>query len=113
MVHEGQLQLRQGLAGSGPAPREVAHREPGQQPTVLRHHPAAQNPRKPLPDLTIPVAVLHYTSMLDILSHTHAGAMGSTWPCTPPEPILDYNMVVIFLLAVGTVAVGGYWSRRD
>lgn len=28
----------------------------------------------------------------------------------PNEPVLDYNMVIIFLMAVGTVAVGGYWA---
>ena len=72
--------------------------------------PAAQNPHKPLPDLTIPVAVLRYTDMLDILSHTHGGNRVHVALYAPPEPILDYNMVVIFLLAVGTVAVGGYWA---
>lgn len=71
---------------------------------------ASQDPRKPLPDLTIPVAVLRYTDMLDILGHTHRGAMVRVALYAPPEPILDYNMVVIFILAVGTVAAGGYWA---
>lgn len=32
----------------------------------------------------------------------------------PNEPVVDYNMVIIFLMAVGTVAVGGYWAgSRD
>lgn len=32
----------------------------------------------------------------------------------PREPMLDYNMVVIFIMAVGTVALGGYWAgSRD
>lgn len=32
----------------------------------------------------------------------------------PHEPFLDYNMVIIFVMAVGTVAVGGYWAgSRD
>lgn len=32
----------------------------------------------------------------------------------PNEPVLDYNMVIIFLMAVGTVAVGGCWAgSRD
>lgn len=32
----------------------------------------------------------------------------------PHEPVVDYNMVIIFLMAVGTVAVGGYWAgSRD
>ncbi|XP_004687851.2 PREDICTED: signal peptide peptidase-like 2A isoform X2 [Condylura cristata] len=29
---------------------------------------------------------------------------------SPPKPIFDYTMVVIFLIAVFTVALGGYWS---
>uniref|UniRef100_G1U4K6 Signal peptide peptidase-like 2C n=1 Tax=Oryctolagus cuniculus TaxID=9986 RepID=G1U4K6_RABIT len=62
--------------------------------------PAARDPRQPLPDLTIPVAVLRYTDMLDILSHTY-GSGGL---------IIDVNMVIIFILAVGTVALGGYWA---
>lgn len=32
----------------------------------------------------------------------------------PSEPLLDYNMVIIFIMAVGTVALGGYWAgSRD
>lgn len=32
----------------------------------------------------------------------------------PHEPLLDYNMVIIFIMAVGTVALGGYWAgSRD
>ncbi|XP_066111420.1 signal peptide peptidase-like 2C [Saccopteryx bilineata] len=72
--------------------------------------PASQEPRKPLPDLSIPVAMLRYSDMLDILSHTHHGAMVRVALYAPPEPILDYNMLVIFILAIGTVAVGGYWA---
>ncbi|XP_036926202.1 signal peptide peptidase-like 2C [Sturnira hondurensis] len=70
----------------------------------------SQDPHKPLPDLTIPVAMLQYTDMLDILSHTHGGATVRVALYAPPEPILDYNMVVIFILAIGTVAAGGYWA---
>ncbi|XP_037019528.2 signal peptide peptidase-like 2C [Artibeus jamaicensis] len=70
----------------------------------------SQDPHKPLPDLTIPVATLQYTDMLDILSHTHGGATVRVALYAPPEPILDYNMVVIFILAIGTVAAGGYWA---
>ncbi|XP_047612565.1 signal peptide peptidase-like 2C [Phacochoerus africanus] len=72
--------------------------------------PASQDPHKPLPDLTIPVAVLRYADMLDILSHTHGGTGVRVALYAPPEPSLDYNMVVIFILAVGTVAAGGYWA---
>lgn len=28
----------------------------------------------------------------------------------PSEPVMDYNMVIIFIMAVGTVAIGGYWA---
>lgn len=32
----------------------------------------------------------------------------------PKEPVVDYNMVIIFIMAVGTVATGGYWAgSRD
>ncbi|XP_007112757.2 signal peptide peptidase-like 2C [Physeter macrocephalus] len=72
--------------------------------------PATQDRPKPLPDLTIPVAELHHTDMLDILSYTHGGAGVRVALYAPAEPVLDYNMVVIFILAVGTVAVGGYWA---
>lgn len=71
---------------------------------------ASQDPHKPLPDLTIPVAMLQYTDMLDILSHTHGDSTARVALYAPPEPILDYNMVVIFILAIGTVAMGGYWA---
>ncbi|XP_007456863.1 PREDICTED: signal peptide peptidase-like 2C [Lipotes vexillifer] len=72
--------------------------------------PATRDRHKPLPDLTIPVAVLRDIDMLDILRYTHGGAGVRVALYAPPEPVLDYNMVVIFILAVGTVAVGGYWA---
>ncbi|XP_036307613.1 signal peptide peptidase-like 2C isoform X2 [Pipistrellus kuhlii] len=71
---------------------------------------ASRDPHKPLPDLTIPVALLRYSDMLDILGHTHGGAEARVALYAPPEPILDYNIVVIFILALGTVAMGGYWA---
>ncbi|KAL0597898.1 Signal peptide peptidase-like 2C [Plecturocebus cupreus] len=72
--------------------------------------PVPQDPCQPLPDLTIPVAILHYADMLDILSHTHGEAVVHMAMYAPPEPIIDYNMLVIFILAVGTVAAGDYWA---
>ncbi|XP_012510694.1 PREDICTED: signal peptide peptidase-like 2C [Propithecus coquereli] len=71
---------------------------------------ASQDPHKPLPDLAIPVAVLRYTDMLDILSHTHGDGVVRVAMYAPPEPLIDYNMLVIFVLAIGTVAAGGYWA---
>ncbi|XP_001376006.2 signal peptide peptidase-like 2C [Monodelphis domestica] len=63
-----------------------------------------------LPDLTIPVAVLRYDDMLDILNQARGRAIPRVAMYVPLEPVLDYNMVIIFILAVGTVAVGGYWA---
>ena len=72
--------------------------------------PVPQDPHQPLPGLTIPVAVLRYNDMLDILRHTHGSAEVRVALYAPPEPVLDYNMVITFILAVGTVAAGGYWA---
>lgn len=69
-----------------------------------------QDPSKPRPVLTTPVAVLRYTDMLDILSHTYGDTNVRVAMYAPREPIVDYNMAVIFILAVGTVAAGGYWA---
>ncbi|XP_077020163.1 LOW QUALITY PROTEIN: signal peptide peptidase-like 2C [Tamandua tetradactyla] len=75
--------------------------------------PARQDPRRPRrppPALAIPVAMLRYADMLDILSHTRGAAAVRVALYAPPEPLLDYSLAVIFVLAVGTVAVGGYWA---
>ncbi|XP_055448026.1 signal peptide peptidase-like 2C [Psammomys obesus] len=70
----------------------------------------SQGPSKPRPALSIPMAVLRYTDMVDILSHTHRDTNIRVAMYAPLEPIIDYNMAVIFILAVGTVAAGGYWA---
>ncbi|XP_023699581.1 signal peptide peptidase-like 2 [Paramormyrops kingsleyae] len=63
-------------------------------------------------EIDIPVALLSYSDMLDI-SKTF-GKGGQVAMYAPNEPVLDYNMVIIFVMAVGTVAVGGYWAgSRD
>ncbi|XP_064187788.1 signal peptide peptidase-like 2B isoform X3 [Anguilla rostrata] len=63
-------------------------------------------------EIDIPVALLSYTDMLDI-SKTF-GMGGDVAMYAPKEPVLDYNMVIIFIMAVGTVAIGGYWAgSRD
>ncbi|XP_063003338.1 signal peptide peptidase-like 2B [Elgaria multicarinata webbii] len=73
--------------------------------------PPAGN-RSQYEEIDIPVALLSYTDMLDIgrsFGHSVKVAMYA-----PNEPVLDYNMVIIFVMAVGTVAVGGYWAgSRD
>ncbi|XP_072100333.1 signal peptide peptidase-like 2 isoform X1 [Mobula birostris] len=59
-------------------------------------------------EIDIPVALLSYDDMLDI-SKTF-GKSVKVAMYAPKEPFLDYNMVVIFVMAVGTVAIGGYWA---
>uniref|UniRef100_A0A7N6B5Q8 Signal peptide peptidase-like 2B n=1 Tax=Anabas testudineus TaxID=64144 RepID=A0A7N6B5Q8_ANATE len=58
-------------------------------------------------EIDIPVALLSYSDMLDISKTFSKGRLVAMY--APNEPVLDYNMVIIFLMAVGTVAVGGYW----
>ncbi|GCB60825.1 hypothetical protein scyTo_0011199 [Scyliorhinus torazame] len=59
-------------------------------------------------EIDIPVALLSYNDMLDI-SKTFGKSIKVAM-YAPNEPFLDYNMVVIFVMAVGTVAIGGYWA---
>uniref|UniRef100_A0A8C2CNE9 Signal peptide peptidase-like 2B n=1 Tax=Cyprinus carpio TaxID=7962 RepID=A0A8C2CNE9_CYPCA len=54
-------------------------------------------------EIGIPVALLSYKDMLDI-SKTF-GEKRQVAMYAPKEPVVDYNMVLIFLMAVGTVAV--------
>ncbi|KAK0138477.1 Signal peptide peptidase-like 2B [Merluccius polli] len=63
-------------------------------------------------EIDIPVALLSYSDMLDI-SKTF-GDDREVAMYAPKEPVLDYNMVIIFIMAVGTVAMGGYLAgSRD
>ncbi|XP_028907344.1 signal peptide peptidase-like 2B isoform X2 [Ornithorhynchus anatinus] len=63
-------------------------------------------------EIDIPVALLSYTDMLDI--GKNFGRLVKVAMYAPNEPVLDYNMVIIFVMAVGTVAIGGYWAgSRD
>ncbi|XP_020784750.1 signal peptide peptidase-like 2 [Boleophthalmus pectinirostris] len=63
-------------------------------------------------EIDIPVALLSYADMLDISRSFGKGQLVAMY--APNEPVLDYNMVIIFLMAVGTVAIGGYWAgSRD
>ncbi|KAF7235910.1 Signal peptide peptidase-like 2B [Varanus komodoensis] len=73
--------------------------------------PPAGN-RSQYEEIDIPVALLSYTDMLDI--GRSFGPSVTVAMYAPNEPVLDYNMVIIFVMAVGTVAVGGYWAgSRD
>nr|XP_035142075.1 signal peptide peptidase-like 2B isoform X2 [Callithrix jacchus] len=63
-------------------------------------------------EIAIPVALLSYRDMLDIFRRF--GHLVQVSLYAPNEPVLDYNMVIIFIMAVGTVAIGGYWAgSRD
>ncbi|CAL8279435.1 unnamed protein product [Lota lota] len=63
-------------------------------------------------EIDIPVALLSYTDMLDISKTFGDGREVAMY--APKEPVLDYNMVIIFIMAVGTVAMGGYLAgSRD
>ncbi|XP_076828082.1 signal peptide peptidase-like 2 isoform X2 [Brachyhypopomus gauderio] len=63
-------------------------------------------------EIDIPVALLSYADLLDISKSF--GEKRQVAMYAPNEPVVDYNMVIIFLMAVGTVAVGGYWAgSRD
>ncbi|XP_028672157.1 signal peptide peptidase-like 2 isoform X2 [Erpetoichthys calabaricus] len=63
-------------------------------------------------EIDIPVALLSYTDMVEIRKTFSQVKLVALY--APNEPFLDYNMVIIFLMAVGTVAVGGYWAgSRD
>ncbi|XP_066889296.1 signal peptide peptidase-like 2B isoform X4 [Kogia breviceps] len=63
-------------------------------------------------EIGIPVALLSYKDMQDIFETFGRAARVALY--APKEPMLDYNMIIIFLLAVGTVALGGYWAgSRD
>uniref|UniRef100_A0A3Q3DQW8 Signal peptide peptidase-like 2B n=1 Tax=Hippocampus comes TaxID=109280 RepID=A0A3Q3DQW8_HIPCM len=59
-------------------------------------------------EIDIPVALLSYSDMLEISKMFAKGRLVAMY--APKEPVLDYNMVIIFLMAVGTVAVGGHWA---
>uniref|UniRef100_A0A8C6JRH1 Signal peptide peptidase-like 2B n=2 Tax=Melopsittacus undulatus TaxID=13146 RepID=A0A8C6JRH1_MELUD len=63
-------------------------------------------------EIDIPVALLSYDDMLDIHKNFGPYVKGALY--APKEPVLDYNIVIIFVMAVGTVAIGGYWAgSRD
>ncbi|XP_034513324.1 signal peptide peptidase-like 2B isoform X5 [Ailuropoda melanoleuca] len=63
-------------------------------------------------EIGIPVALLSHKDMLDIFKSFGRAVRVALY--APGEPMLDYNMVIIFVMAVGTVALGGYWAgSRD
>ncbi|XP_040846458.1 signal peptide peptidase-like 2B isoform X1 [Ochotona curzoniae] len=63
-------------------------------------------------EIGIPVALLSHRDVLDIFRRFGHAARAALY--APKEPVLDYNLVIIFIMAVGTVALGGYWAgSRD
>ncbi|KAM9241531.1 signal peptide peptidase-like 2B [Dugong dugon] len=63
-------------------------------------------------EIGIPVALLSHRDTLDIFKSFGRAVKAALY--APNEPVLDYNMVIIFIMAVGTVAIGGYWAgSRD
>ncbi|XP_069914670.1 signal peptide peptidase-like 2B isoform X4 [Oryctolagus cuniculus] len=63
-------------------------------------------------EIGIPVALLSHKDALDIFGRFGGAARAALY--APKEPVLDYNLVIIFIMAVGTVALGGYWAgSRD
>nr|XP_048723096.1 signal peptide peptidase-like 2A isoform X3 [Caretta caretta] len=59
-------------------------------------------------NVTIPVALVRYNDIMDM--QQTLGARINVTLYSPSLPEFDYSMVVIFLIAVLTVALGGYWS---
>ncbi|KAM9637825.1 signal peptide peptidase-like 2A isoform X7 [Harpia harpyja] len=59
-------------------------------------------------DVTLPVALIRYNDIVDM--QLTLGNEVNVTLYSPPLPEFDCSMVVIFLIAVFTVALGGYWS---
>ncbi|XP_055463790.1 signal peptide peptidase-like 2B isoform X2 [Psammomys obesus] len=63
-------------------------------------------------EISIPVALLSHRDLQDIFRRFGHSVIAALY--APTEPVMDYNMVIIFVMAVGTVSLGGYWAgSRD
>ncbi|XP_078386309.1 signal peptide peptidase-like 2A isoform X2 [Cetorhinus maximus] len=78
--------------------------------TVDRIFPPSGN-QSDFEQLTIPVALISYDDVL-FMQKTLGDHISATL-YSPPVPNLDYSILVIFLVAVGTVAFGSYWSGME
>ncbi|XP_078666873.1 signal peptide peptidase-like 2B isoform X1 [Branchiostoma floridae x Branchiostoma belcheri] len=58
-------------------------------------------------EIHIPVALLSHEDFLHMKS---LGADLEVSMYSPPDPLMEYNLIVIWLMAVFTVGVGGYWA---
>ncbi|TFK10356.1 xanthine dehydrogenase/oxidase [Platysternon megacephalum] len=63
-----------------------------------------------MPVIAIPMVVLHYSDMLDIRGKKFSEHPLGAAMYLPTRPSLDYSMATLFILAVGTVMIGGYWA---
>ncbi|XP_069078635.1 signal peptide peptidase-like 2A isoform X2 [Pleurodeles waltl] len=59
-------------------------------------------------DVTIPIAAIRYGDVVDLQKTLGDNVMVTLY--SPAVKMFDYNMLVIFLIAVFTVTLGGYWS---
>uniref|UniRef100_U3F777 Signal peptide peptidase-like 2A-like protein n=1 Tax=Micrurus fulvius TaxID=8637 RepID=U3F777_MICFL len=61
-------------------------------------------------NLTIPIALVRDADIKDL--EQTLGRNVNVGLYSPPQPIFDYNLVIIFLIAMFCVSLGGYWSGR-
>nr|XP_033776692.1 signal peptide peptidase-like 2A isoform X2 [Geotrypetes seraphini] len=64
--------------------------------------------RSTFKDVTIPIAIVKYRDIREMQQILGNNIMATLY--SPPLPVFDYSMLVIFLIAVFTVALGSYWS---
>ncbi|KAM4747859.1 signal peptide peptidase-like 2A isoform 2-T2 [Rhinophrynus dorsalis] len=70
--------------------------------------PSPSGNRSDYKDVTIPIAYIRYGDVIGM--NQDLGNNISVTLYSPTLPLFDYSMMVIFLIAVFTVALGGYWS---
>ncbi|XP_063170316.1 signal peptide peptidase-like 2A isoform X2 [Candoia aspera] len=70
-------------------------------------HPPGGNKSK---GITIPVALIKSRDIIDL--EQTLGRNVNVALYSPPEPLFDYSMVIMFLIAMFCVSLGGYWSGR-
>ncbi|ETE64244.1 Signal peptide peptidase-like 2A, partial [Ophiophagus hannah] len=61
-------------------------------------------------NLTIPIALVRDADIKDL--EQTLGRNVNVGLYSPPQPIFDYSLVIIFLIAMFCVSLGGYWSGR-
>ncbi|XP_034987061.1 signal peptide peptidase-like 2A isoform X2 [Zootoca vivipara] len=59
-------------------------------------------------NITIPIALVRNEDIINLKEDLGNNVNVTLY--SPPPPIFDFSMVVIFLIAVVSVALGGYWS---